>query len=232
MCDQATKHSANQVQVNSSIWHLITTPESPGLMSTTDSELTMSPGGALPGKGDLSLSYREGGWIGQLYQASKVLCPSIWMECLDDSLMNSMKLSPTPTVGEAATWCTPSMGHGPSPGGYMPAKSILWMHVDFSFCLNTLYMTVWSNFLNNRINFIHWHRLLPCLQQRLLQVYGKMFIHTKVGIVMENLIVYNMFCGYYILFYFIPFILLYPDVMGNYVLRSYDVINLIMFWQM
>ena len=37
---------------------------------------------------------------------------------------------------------------------------------------------------------------------------------------------------YYIIFYFFLFILLYPDVMGNYVLRSYDVINLIMFWQM
>ena len=32
---------------------------------------------------------------------------------------------------------------------------------------------------------------------------------------------------YFILFHFILFILLYPDVMGNYVLRSYDVINLL-----
>ena len=39
------------------------------------------------------------------------------------------------------------------------------MHVSFSFCLITLYMTLRSNFLINRINFILWHKLLPCLQQ-------------------------------------------------------------------
>ena len=32
--------------------------------------------------------------------------------------------------------------------------------------------------------------------------------------------------------YFILFMVFHPDVMGNYVLRLYDVINLIMFWQM
>ena len=34
---------------------------------------------------------------------------------------------------------------------------------------------------------------------------------------------------YFILFYFILFILLYPDVMGNSILRSYDLINLLCF---
>ena len=109
-----------------------------------------------------------------------------------------------------------------------------------------LYMTLRSNFPNNRINFILWHKLLPCLQQRLLQVYGKMFIHTTDGIVVEilfiiilivwfNLILFYsydvviplMSCVlYFISFHFIMFILSQLDVMGNYVLRSYDVINL------
>ena len=43
------------------------------------------------------------------------------------------------------------------------------------------------------------------------------------------MLLYPQCYGYYILFYFILFILLYPDVMGNYVLRSYDVINLLCF---
>ena len=46
------------------------------------------------------------------------------------------------------------------------------------------------------------------------------------------MLLYQWCHGYYILFYFILFVLLYPDVMGIYVLRSYDVINPIMFWQM
>ena len=35
---------------------------------------------------------------------------------------------------------------------------------------------------------------LPCLQQRLLQVYGEMFIHTTDGMVVENFILYNIMC--------------------------------------
>ena len=37
------------------------------------------------------------------------------------------------------------------------------------------------------------HKLLPCLQQRLPQVYGKMYIHITGGVVMENFILHNIF---------------------------------------
>ena len=80
-----------------------------------------------------------------------------------------------------------------------------FMHVCFSFCLITLYLTLTSNFPSNRINFIHRHKLLPCLQKRPLQVYGTIFIYTTDGIVVENFILYNIMCV--ILFCFSLFIL-------------------------
>ena len=54
-------------------------------------------------------------------------------------------------------------------------------------------MTQWSNFLTNRIIFVLKHKLSPCLQQRLPQVYGKMYIHITGGGVMENFILCNIF---------------------------------------
>ena len=68
-----------------------------------------------------------------------------------------------------------------------------------------------------------------------------MFTYTTDGIVVENIILYNILCiqfilfcfnliGFYVilfnLFQFIMFIELYPDVVGNYVMRLYDVIKL------
>ena len=46
------------------------------------------------------------------------------------------------------------------------------------------------------------------------------------------MLLYSSCYRYYISLYFIPFclFLLYPDVMGNYVLKSYDVIKLFMFF--
>ena len=63
-------------------------------------------------------------------------------------------------------------------------------YLDINACMflilfDTIYMTQWSNFLTNRINFILEHKLLPFLQHRLLQVYGKMFTLITDGIVME-----------------------------------------------
>ena len=54
-------------------------------------------------------------------------------------------------------------------------------------------MTKWSNFLTNRIIFVLKHKLSPCLQQRLPQVYGKIYIHITGGVVMENFILYTIF---------------------------------------
>ena len=52
-------------------------------------------------------------------------------------------------------------------------------------------MTQWSTFSQYRINFSLWHKLSPCIQQRLLQVYGKMFTLITDGIVVENFILYD-----------------------------------------
>ena len=80
-------------------------------------------------------------------------------------------------------------------GMHLVAKAIVirvLMYVGFSFCLITLCLTLRSNFLSNRINFIHGHKLLPCLQQRLLQVYRKMFIPITDDNVDENFILYDI----------------------------------------
>ena len=114
-------------------------------------------------------------------------------------------------------------------------------------------MTLRSSFLHNRINFILKHKLLPCHQQRLLQVNWKMFTYTTDGSVVENFLLYNIMCFiqfvlflfysflwcyyaldvmcyiYFILFHFILFVQLYPDVMGHYVLGLYGVFNLLCF---
>ena len=75
--------------------------------------------------------------------------------------------------------------------------------IDFWTCDLIIYMTLWSNFLNNRINFILKHKLLPCHQQRLLQVYWKMFTYTTDGIVVENFVLYNILCVIqFVLFYY------------------------------
>ena len=66
MCDQAEKHSADQVLVNSSMWHPITTPESPGLSPTTDSEVIIPLDWIQPRKVDSSPPCRGGkgnGWL-------------------------------------------------------------------------------------------------------------------------------------------------------------------------
>ena len=64
MCDQAMKHSANQMKVNSSTLYPITTLESLRLMPTTDSDLTMSSGGTQPAEEDPTPSCNKGGRIG------------------------------------------------------------------------------------------------------------------------------------------------------------------------
>ena len=64
MCDQAIKHSANQVQANSSTSYPITTPQSPGLRTTSDSEFTVSLDGTQPANEDPSPSGMEGGQKG------------------------------------------------------------------------------------------------------------------------------------------------------------------------
>ena len=57
--------------------------------------------------------------------------------------------------------------------------------------------------INIRINFILKHKLLPCHQQWLLQVYWKIFTYTTDGIVVENCLLYNIMCVIqFVLFYF------------------------------
>ena len=75
----------------------------------------------------------------------------------------------------------------------LPIKIHL-LHVSSSFCLITIYITLWSNLLNNRINFSLKHKLSPCHQQKLLQVYWKMFTYTKNGIAVENFVLYYILC--------------------------------------
>ena len=62
-----------------------------------------------------------------------------------------------------------------------------------------------SNFSSTELIFILKHKLLPCLQQRFLQVHGKMFTFTTDGIVVENIILYNFVYDSFSLFYFILF---------------------------
>ena len=81
---------------------------------------------------------------------------------------------------------------------YSTTICMFLMHVCFSFCLKTLCVTLRSNFLTNRINFIHGHKLLPCFQQRLLRVYRKMFIPTTDGNVVENFILYDIILLFYL----------------------------------
>ena len=65
-------------------------------------------------------------------------------------------------------------------------------------------MTLWSNFLQNRLNFVLEHKISPCHQQRFLQVYWKMFASTTDGIVVENFILCNiLYILQFILFCFI-----------------------------
>ena len=54
-----TFYQSGQVQVKLSTWYLITAPDLPGLPPFADSELTMSLGGIIPTKGDLSLPIME-----------------------------------------------------------------------------------------------------------------------------------------------------------------------------
>ena len=74
-----------------------------------------------------------------------------------------------------------------------------------------IYMTLWSNFLKNRINFVLEHMLSPCHQQRLLQVYWKMFTYRTDGIVAENFIFVILYMNYSLFYFvlFIPMVLLY-----------------------
>ena len=97
--------------------------------------------------------------------------------------------------------------------------------------------------------------LSPFHQQRLLQVYWKIFTYTTDGIVVENCLLYNIMCViqfvlfyvlfysflwscyaldvmyymYFILFHFILFVQLHPDVVGHYVLVLWVVFNLLCF---
>ena len=72
------------MQVNSSTQYPICTPESPGLMSTTGLESTMSMGGTLPGKEDPP------------YHVGKV-------EASGDSLSSPLSYMPYHIVGMAGT---------------------------------------------------------------------------------------------------------------------------------
>ena len=75
MCDQAMKHSANQVWVNSLVWYLINRPELPGLTLTTDSESTESLGGAEPGKEDSSHHVGKAEGVGDSAKPPKLYAP-------------------------------------------------------------------------------------------------------------------------------------------------------------
>ena len=90
----------------------------------------------------------------------------------------------------------------------MPNNTVMWS-TAFASKNVTIYTTQLSNFLTNRIIFVLKHKLLPCLQQRLPQVYGKMYIHITGGVVMGNFILYIIFISfnlvYLIQFYFMMF---------------------------
>ena len=124
------------------------------------------------------------------------------------------------------------------------------MHVCFSFCLITIYMTLWSNFLNNRINLflntsLHlvtnkgFFRCIgkcsPTQQMVLLWKFFVLYILCVIQFILLSsysicscaVVILLMLC---VIFYFIlfhSFIQLYPDVMGNYVMRLYGVLNLL-----
>ena len=107
--DKCVKHSTDQVQVNSSTWYLITTPETPGVTQTTDYVLTVSLGVALHFKKPLPTMW--GRWRDQLTLcwAPKVVCPTIMLEWLGNSEMHS-KLPWLEAVGRAVilhSWCGP-----------------------------------------------------------------------------------------------------------------------------
>ena len=78
------------------------------------------------------------------------------------------------------------------------------MHVCFSFCLLLYIWHYGPIFSKNRINFLLEHKLFPCHQQRLLQVYWKTFTCTTDGIVVEKFILCNiLYILQFILFCFI-----------------------------
>ena len=124
-CDSATKCSTAQVWINSSTWYPIITLESYGFMSTRDSELTMSSDGTKPGRGDLSLPWREGGGIGLLIQEHKALCPTLLNEWLEDSWVAWW--SPCPKWWREKLLSTLQvLAMDQQPEADMPAMGILW----------------------------------------------------------------------------------------------------------
>ena len=50
----------------------------------------------------------------------------------------------------------------------------------FLILLDTIYMILMSNFLNTRINFIHWHKLSPCACRSLCSFVGWYLYHWGV----------------------------------------------------
>ena len=85
---------------------------SPGWTPTTDSELTMSLGGAKPGKKeDPSSPCMKGRWIGWLCQAPKAVCPPIFLEWLGNSWLSGISLPPTQSNRGSShsgpSWCGP-----------------------------------------------------------------------------------------------------------------------------
>ena len=75
MCKWATNCSTDQVQVNSSTWYPITSPESPGWTPTTDSEFTVSLHRAKPGKKTSPCHVWKKGALGDSAQSPKLYAP-------------------------------------------------------------------------------------------------------------------------------------------------------------
>ena len=112
------------------------TPKSPGLMPTTDSQLTMSLGVTKSGRRHLPLILgRQRDWK-TFCQATKAVCPTILFEWLGDSCLISIMHPLIKTVGGTATQCTPGMTNKPKPGGtytcHGHAASILAIQSKYS----------------------------------------------------------------------------------------------------
>ena len=75
MCEWTTNCSVDQVWVNSSTWYPIITPESPGLMPTTDSEWAASSGRSKPGKKTLPCHVRNVKELGDSLGSSQTCLP-------------------------------------------------------------------------------------------------------------------------------------------------------------
>ena len=103
--------------VNSPTWYTITTPQSPVLMPTTDSKLTISLGGTQPGSEDAFLRWNESGGIRWLSAKSpKLYGPPYWWNSWGTAEWVACSFPYLHQWEEQPTQCIPGVDHRASPG--------------------------------------------------------------------------------------------------------------------